>query len=72
MLDAVALEDRGIPTVTFVTEPFAAAARSIARSRGLPDLPLAVIPHDYLGEDDDELEARLAPVFDDVVRALVG
>ena len=71
MLDAVALEQRGIPTVTFVTAPFVAAAKSIARVQGLPDLALVVIPHDYLVESDDEVEARLAPVFDDVCAALV-
>lgn len=71
MLDAVALEQRGIPTVTFVTEPFVGAARSVARSLGLPDLPLVVIPHDYLVEDDDALRARLATVLDDVMAAVV-
>jgi hypothetical protein len=70
VLDAVALEERGIPTVTFVTAPFVAAARSIARTRGIPDLELVVIPHDYLVEDDGEVAARLEPVFGDVCRAL--
>jgi hypothetical protein len=72
VLDAVAFEERGIPTVTFVTEPFVTAAQSIARTRGLPDLALIVIPHDYLVEDDDEVATRLEPVFDDVCRALIG
>ncbi len=70
MLDAVALERRGIPTVTFVTEPFVAAARAVARSLGLGDLPLVVIPHDYLVEDDADVAARLAPVLDDVLTAI--
>lgn len=69
MLDAVALEQRGIPTVTFVTEPFVGAARAVARSLGLPDLRLVVIPHDYLVEDDAALAARLEAVFPDVVAA---
>lgn len=69
MLDAVALEQRGIPTVTFVTEPFVGAARAVARNLGLPDLRLVVIPHDYLVEDDDALRTRLESVFADVVDA---
>lgn len=72
MLDAVALERRGIPTVTFVTAPFAPAARAVARAQGLPDLPLVVIPHDYLVESDAEVAARLEPVFDRLCTALVG
>ena len=69
MLDAVALEQRGIPTVTFVTEPFVGAARAVARNLGLADLQLVVIPHDYLVEDDDALRTRLDAVFADVVAA---
>ena len=72
MLDAVALEQRGIPTVTFVTEPFVSAARAVARSLGLPDLRLVVIPHDYLVEDDDALRTRLDAVFPQVVSAIVA
>jgi hypothetical protein len=72
VLDAVALEQRGIPTVTFVTEPFVGAARAVARSLGLPDLVLVVIPHDYLVEDDDALRARLEPVFTEVVTGVVA
>ena len=70
MLDAVALEARGVPTVTFVTEPFVAAAHAVARSRGMPDLAFVVIPHDYLVEDDADVAARLAPIFDVVVAAV--
>lgn len=70
MLDAVALEQRGIPTVTFVTEPFVPAARAVARAQGLPDLRFVVIPHDYLVETDDEVAARLRPVLESLVEAL--
>jgi hypothetical protein len=48
VLDAVHLEERGIPTVTFVTEPFEAAARTHARLQGAADLPLVIVPADYL------------------------
>ena len=51
MLDAVHLEERGIPTVTFVTAPFEAAARTHARLHGLAELPLLVVPADYLATD---------------------
>lgn len=70
MLDAVALEARGVPTVTVVTEPFVAAARAVARSQGVADLPLVAIPHDYLVEDDAEIASRLAGAFDALVAAI--
>jgi len=61
----------GIPTVTFVTEPFESAARTHADIHGLPDLPLIIVPQDYLAEESDEaVLARDAAVFDAVVAAL--
>jgi hypothetical protein len=72
VLDAVNLERMGVPTATVVTAPFEAAARAVAAAQGLPDLPLVVIPHDYLTEDEEAVRDRLAPVVDDVLRALFG
>ena len=72
MLDSANLEKLGIPSVTVVTEPFVPAARAVARSQGLPDLPLVVVPHDYLEEDDDRIRAKLTPVLDQVLRGLFG
>jgi hypothetical protein len=72
VLDSANLEKLGIPSVTIVTAPFEPAARAVARSQGLPDLPLAIIPHDYLEEDDERIRAKLDVVFDDIVRALFG
>jgi len=61
----------GIPSVTVVTEPFINAANAVARSQGI-DLPLVVIPHDYLTEDEDGIRGRIAPVVDDMIAALFG
>jgi hypothetical protein len=72
VLDAVTLEQRGVPTVTFVTAPFLGAARAVAASVGLPDLRFVVIAHDYLVEDDVALRARLDAVFAEVVDALIA
>jgi hypothetical protein len=70
VLDSANLERLGIPSVTVVTEPFVPAARAVARSQGLPDLPLVVVPHDYLEEDDDAIRAKLVPRLDEIVAAL--
>ena len=73
MLDHVNLERMGIPTVTFVTEPFESAARTHADIHGMPDLPLIIVPQDYLEEASDEaVIARDQAVFDAVVTALTG
>jgi hypothetical protein len=72
VLDSVNLELLGVPTVTIVTAPFERAARAVATSQALPDLPLVVIPHDYLEEDDEHIGARLTAVLDDIVHALFG
>jgi hypothetical protein len=73
LLDAIHLEQHGVPTVTFVTEPFLEAARTHARIHGMPDVPLIVIPtDDYLRQSDEELAANIEPVVVDVVSAIFG
>lgn len=72
MLDSVNLERMGVPTVTVVTEPFAAAARAVAAAQGVAELPLVVVPHDYVPETADDVRARLEPVVGDVLEALFG
>ena len=73
MLDHVNLERLGIPTVTFVTEPFVSAAQTHADIHGLPTLPMIIVPQDYLEEpSDDVVIARDQWVFDEVVAAISG
>lgn len=58
------LEDRGVPTVTFVTEPFEGYARLRAKSLGRPGLPMVVFPHplaDLNAERIHELAHTKAP-----------
>lgn len=72
MLDSANLEKMGIASLTIVTAPFETAAKAVARSQGLPDLPLLIVPHDYLEEDDDAIRAKLEPHLDFIVHALFG
>ena len=62
MLDAAALEKRGLHTVTIVWDNFETAARTQARLQGVPDLELVVIPHRKSGEtaDDHRRKAEVA------------
>lgn len=65
------LERLGIPTVTFVTEPFESAAHTHADIHGMPTLPMIIVPQDYLEEPSDEVViARDGWVIDEVLAAL--
>lgn len=70
MLDAVRLEEQGTPSLTFVTQPFESAARTHARLRDMPDVPLVIIPSDYLDRSDEAVAAKLEPMIDRIVELL--
>ena len=65
------LEDRGIPTVTFVTAPFESAARTHAEILGLPDLPLVIIPSDYIDGSDEVVAQKVEPILDEIIAKLL-
>ena len=71
MSDHAYLERLGIPTVTIVLDAFESAARTHARIHGNTDLPLIVVPRDFLDEPDDErIVERDRDVFDAIVAAI--
>ena len=47
-----------MPTVSLVTEHFAALARAAARARGADELPIVVLPADF--DDWDDVAVRAA------------
>jgi hypothetical protein len=55
-----------------VTEPFERAARTHARLHGLPDLPLIIVPSDYLDRSDEAVLKKLTPLIDEIVEKLCG
>ena len=64
MLDSVAWERAGVPTVTVVTRVFEIPARAQARQAGLPDLAIITIPDKVDWQTDSELQ--------DIARSLVA
>jgi hypothetical protein len=71
--DHAHLERLGIPTVTFVLDAFEPAARAHARIHGNPELPLVVVPRNFLEDvDDDEVFGRDGAVFAQVIAALTA
>lgn len=71
MLDAAALEKRGIHTVTIVWDNFETAARTQARLQDVPDLGLVVIPHRKGGETADDQRRKAEAALGAIVEGLV-
>lgn len=71
MLDAAALEKRGIHTVTIVWDNFENAARKQARLQNVPDLALVVIPHRKGGETAEDQRRKAEAALADIVAGLL-
>ena len=71
MLDAAALEKRGIHTVTIVWDNFETAARTQARLQGVPELELAVIPHRKGGETADDQRRKAEAALPAIIGRLI-
>lgn len=71
MLDAAALEKRGLHTVTIVWDNFETAARTQARLQDVPDLELVVVPHRQGGETAEDQRRKAEAALPAVVSKLV-
>jgi hypothetical protein len=71
VLDAAALERRGVHTVTVVWDNFETAARTQARLQGVPDLALVVVPHRRGGETEDDQRRKAEAALPAVVAGLI-
>jgi hypothetical protein len=71
VLDAAALEKRGVHTVTIVWDNFENAARMQARLQNVPDLALVVIPHRKGGETAEDQRRKAEAALAQVVAGLL-
>ncbi len=71
MLDAAALEKRGIHTVTVVWDNFEKAARMQAELQKVADLELVVVPHRKGGETADDQRRKAEAALPGLVGKLV-
>jgi hypothetical protein len=71
VLDAAALEKKGIHTVTIVWDNFETAARTQARIQDVADLELVVVPHRKGGETPDDQRRKAEAALPTVVSKLV-
>ncbi len=66
------MDDRGIPTVVLVTEPFIPTAQEIARIRELPDYRFAVLAHPLGSLDEAQTRERAQDAATQAVEILTG
>jgi hypothetical protein len=72
VLDAISFEKRGIPAAVIITEPFVATAEAMARLAGMPEYPVAVIPHPVGSLGPAEVSARADAIAARIEELLVG
>lgn len=65
--DAIALERAGRPAVVATTTHFETVARTLARSFGLPETRLLVLPHPLGGTDADTLRSWAEAATDELL-----
>jgi hypothetical protein len=67
VLDAILLEQQGIPAVAIVTEPFRSTGEAMALSWGLAGYRFVAMPHPIANLGEADLDARahalVAPVL---------
>jgi hypothetical protein len=70
VMDAVELENNGVPTVTLISVDLEGVARRTAESMGYPQLRILTLPHHVDDMGDEEIDALAAGKFDVIVEAL--
>jgi hypothetical protein len=71
VLDAAALEKKGIHTVTVVWDNFENAARTQARLQDVTDLEVVVVPYRKGGETDEDQRRKAETALPAVIAKLV-
>lgn len=72
MLDAVAFEERGLPAVAVLTQPFRATGLAIAELQGFADYPFLTVPHPITSLTLEETYAVADAVTPHVEAMLLG
>ena len=72
MLDAILMEEHGVPAVAVVTTPFRATGDAMAASWGMTGYPFLDVPHPIANLSDKELDERADQLLGSVERLLLG
>jgi hypothetical protein len=70
--DGIDFEERGLPAVVIVTEPFVPAARAAAAMAGAPSFPFATVPHGVQRMTREEVAVTALEVVPTVEAILLG
>ena len=70
MLDAILMEQQGVPAIAIVTTPFRDTGEAMATSWGKPGYPFIDTPHPIANLTPAELDARADALADAVERCL--
>lgn len=74
MVDALTLEQRGIPVAVIATDKLVATAgKAMARARGVPDYRFALVEHPIdSARDEDELRVKAEQALPQVIELLTA
>jgi hypothetical protein len=59
VLDALMFEERGIPGIAVITEPFRQTGTAMAATWGLPGFRFVAVPHPIAVLSDKEMDERV-------------
>jgi len=70
--DGIELEKKGVPTAVICTEPFRPTVEMVSKVRGMPDYPVAYIPHPVGSLTDEQLRGRAKEIAPTIRTLLTG
>jgi hypothetical protein len=70
VLDAILMEEQGVPAIAVVTTPFRPTGEAMAASWGMAGYPFLDIPHPIANLTDQELDERVDRLVAAVERLL--
>ncbi len=72
MLDAILMEQQGVPAVAIVTAPFRRTGRAMAESWGVPDYPFLDCQHPIGNLAEPDLDTIADALTDAIERLIAG
>jgi hypothetical protein len=71
VLDAILMEQQGVPAVAVVTAPFRRTGQAMARSWGVPDYPFLDCQHPIGNLSEPDLD-KIADALADAIEQLIA